>query len=100
MQYEGLLMTDAMEVCSLARPAARPREIFLKDLVAFQAHLSAIDDELRWARAMAMAEEDNAVLAFTPSDVGSWSEVQAECQRWAKALQDHCVYGACGEMRQ
>merc|ERR1719263_744184 len=36
MKYEQLSLRDAMEVCSLARPAARPRANFLSDLQVYE----------------------------------------------------------------
>lgn len=97
MRHEHLSLVDAMEVCSLARPAARPRDIFLQDLESWQAFIS---EEVGWDRAMAHATEE-AVMELNPRDpVLTKDEVRAECSRLLTALMEHCMLEGLGEVRQ
>jgi len=96
MRHEHLSLTDAMEVCCLARPAARPRATFLADLESYELHLV---QERCWHRAADLASED-AVAALVPRAPGSKAEVQAECKRLLGALQEQCMREAFGELRE
>lgn len=98
MHGEGLSLVAALEVCSLARPAARPREIFLLDLEHYAAELAAAQEERSWERAAALATAE-AVADLGPQVPHSWAEVQEESRRLAAALQDHCIRIAFGEPR-
>lgn len=101
MMYERLSISEASEVCSLARPAARPREIFLQDLDNFAGILQAEanDSDLRWARAVSLATED-AARAFGWREVTSRQEAQTECRRLLQALQDSIMMEVFGERRE
>lgn len=97
MKHEHLSLTDAMEVCSLARPAARPREMFLQDLESWEA---MIIEEVKWDQAVAQAT-DEAVIQLGPRDPGSTKEgVQAECSRLLDALLERCTLEAFGQVRE
>lgn len=96
MRHEHLCLTDAIEVCCLARPAARPRATFLADLESYEFQLV---QARCWHRAVELASED-AVAALTPRDPGSRAEVQAECKRLLAALQEQCMQEAFGELRE
>jgi len=94
MKHERLSLADAIEVCSLARPAARPRTIFMEDLATYAAIL---EEEHRWQRAMVMADEDQ-VIKLGPLDPGpKRQQIQADCSSLLEALQDVCITEACGE---
>lgn len=102
MRHERLPMLDAMEVCSIARPAASPRQIFLKDLAWFQDQLFAAVEERGWEQALALAQADDAVdalAALTPREVCGVEDVQAECRRLLVALQHRCIREAFGDTR-
>merc|ERR1711907_608003 len=97
MRYERLSLTHAMEVCGLARPAARPREIFLRDLVQWEEQLI---EKHGWDTALALATEE-AVLGLNPVDPGaSKEEVKAECRKLVAALQQHCIRETFGDARE
>merc|ERR1719163_1790802 len=96
MRHESLPLTDAMEVCCLARPAARPREVFLQDLETWEVQLV---EERSWQRAVELANEET-VDALGPREPGlNKEEVRAECSRLLEALQEHCTREVFGELR-
>lgn len=104
MRHEHLSLTDAIEVCSCARPAARPREVFLQDLARWQEHLreerQPADEvsEERWRGAVELATEET-VAAIGPQTPGPSKEaVRAECSRLLDALQAHCIREVFGEV--
>lgn len=104
MRHEQLSLVEAFEVCSLARPAARPRQNFLQDLEHFAAALqddaADRDEAQRWDRAVALANEEDAVTALGCREVTSRQEVQAECHRLLKTLQNRCIVEAFGEPKE
>lgn len=96
MRHEHLSLVDAMEVCSLARPAARPRDMFFHDLESWQALLH---EEVRWDRAVAQATEE-AVMELDPRDPGlTKADIRTECLRLLAALMERCTLEAFGELR-
>uniref|UniRef100_A0A7S4R4X2 protein-tyrosine-phosphatase n=1 Tax=Alexandrium monilatum TaxID=311494 RepID=A0A7S4R4X2_9DINO len=104
VRHQRLSLPDAMEVCSLARPAARPREIFLRDLEHLESALreqaSEADERCLWEQAVDFAS-DEAVARFEDGrQVASRQEVQAECRRLLLALESWCVQEAFGEPRE
>jgi len=97
MKHYNLSLTSAMEVCCLARPAARPRENFLQDLETYETRLV---EERRWQVAADLATEE-AAEALAPRDPGpSKEEVRAECSRLLEVLQERCTLQAFGEARE
>jgi len=94
MRHEHLSLVDAMAVCSCARPAARPREIFLQDLATWQEKLC---EEGSWSRAVELATEETVITLSPKAPGATKKEVQTECSRLLQALQDHCTNEVFGE---
>lgn len=97
MRHEHLSLIDAMEVCSLARPAAILGANFVDDLEVYE---NTLQDEFRWHHAITMADEA-AIVAVGPRQPGpSKQDVQAECQRLLELVQEWCIGQAFGESRE
>merc|ERR1711892_1497936 len=103
MRHEQLSRAEAIEVCSVARPSVRPRDIFLRDLENFANSLleKARDhaEEEQWDLAVRLANAETVAILGC-RDVTCRQEVQAECRRLLIALENWCIREAFGEARE
>lgn len=101
LQCEELPLPIAMDICALARPAARPSEVFVRDLQEFSEVCKQRRAMLRWQRAAELASvEAVAELAERlPSPVRCREEAKTESQRLLEALVEQCTLETFGDSR-
>lgn len=101
VRCEGLPLTVAMEICALARPAARPSEVFVKDLREFAEICKEEGEVLQWQRAVELANVDLVaeLVELAPSPVRSREEARTEGKRLLEELVTRCVQEIFGDSR-
>jgi len=101
VQCEDLSLPIAMLICALARPAARPSDIFVRDLQEFSEACDEQRAALQWQNAAELASVD-AVAALAkrlPTPVRCREDAKTESKRLLVALVEQCILETFGDSR-